>query len=510
MQNNENDINKNQKSKLLANQIRTKLLLDIDKELRKNCKSSSSKIKINSFTPSQIRKKYSQKTVFIVETKIYSSRLDDINEFLISNFYQSIKPDSKEDIQSPTQFEDVDLLDIKLSKKISIGERKLELQKLKSVNVNQSSKDIQQKFNRVDINLKRPSNKRHKSTNEIQKVIEEFGEGSEKKIESIKRLWKICKQAKKKCAKKIKHSKINQQEHSTKLPSKSKIKRKSSMFMKDNNLEEKIFSNDKNNDSPVKLRRAIRKSVSLKGDQILEFIKNNKKKLNLVEKEKISPIKRLKSPKRSKKKVLYKEILNIPKENKDQKDNYEMFDSPNTARIPMESNYLNNNYSISDNKKKSVFLKSYIGNFYLKKQLSSIIEEKDKDKEDIKKNNNEVLSSPRKSKKIGKMPKTADTRKNEAKLNYEKKKSINHKIIELKLKKKKRIIKDKFGLDDSGEDSFLYKKQKSICELKLIHNAFCKKKPKNITKNNSIANGSEIYKNIEGANRRRLSKMKSK
>ena len=127
VQNNENNLNKNTKFKLLANQVRTKLLLNIDKELRINIKSSSNNIKINSFTPAQIRKKYSQKTVFIVETKIYSSKSDEINEYLISNFYQNIKPDSKEEIQSPTQFEDVNLLDIKLSKKISIGERKLEI-----------------------------------------------------------------------------------------------------------------------------------------------------------------------------------------------------------------------------------------------------------------------------------------------------------------------------------------------------------------------------------------------
>ena len=117
MQNKENDEDKNKKSKLLANKIRTKLLLDIDKELRTNIKSSPTNIKINSFSPSQIHKKYSQKTVFIVETILYSSKSDEINEFLISNFYQNIKPDSKEEIQSPTQLEDVDLMNIKLSKK---------------------------------------------------------------------------------------------------------------------------------------------------------------------------------------------------------------------------------------------------------------------------------------------------------------------------------------------------------------------------------------------------------
>ena len=514
MENNENDEDKNKKSKLLANKIRTKLLLDIDKELRINIKSSSTNIKINSFSPSQIRKKYSQKTVFIVETILYSSKSDEINEFLISNFYQNIKPDSKDEIQSPTQFEDVDLMNIKLSKKINIGERKLELQKLKSEkNANQSSKDIQQKFNKADINLKRPSNKRHKSTNEIQKVIEEFGEGSEKKIESIKKLWKICKQAKKKYIKKKKHSKIILQEHLSKQSSKTKIKRKSSMFMKENKLEQKIFNNDKINDSPVRLKRAIRKSVSLKGDQILQFIKNSKKKLNLVEKEKSSPIKRLKSPKRSKKKLTHKDLFNNLKENKEQKENFEIFATPrNSNRTSIDSNYFNNNYPISENKMKTGCIKSYISNFMLKKQLSSIIEEKDKDKEDVKKDDNEILSSPRKCKKNGKIPKTAGERKKDSKINDEKKKSIanNNKMTEVKIKKRKKINKDKIELDNSSMDNFFNKKQQSNCEVKLFHNALCKKKMKNTCRNNFILNGTDIYKNSDGVNRKKISKMKSK
>ena len=510
-ENNENTLNKIPKSKLLANKVRTKLLLDIDKELRSNIKSSSNNIKINSFTPTQIRKKYSQKTVFIVETKIYSSKSDEINEYLISNFYQNIKPDSKEEIQSPTQFEDVNLLDIKLSKKISIGERKLELQKLKSIkSSNQSSKDIQQKFNKAEINLKRPSNKRHKSTNEIQKVIDEFGEGSETKIESIKKLWKICKQAKKKYIKKIKHTKINPQEHL--LKQSLKIKRKSSMFMKDNNLEQKIFNNDKNNDSPSKLRRAIRKSVSLKGDQILEFIKNNKKKLNLVEKDRLSPIKRIRSPKRSKKKITHKELFSNHRDNKDQRESYELlFESPKISnRSSVDCNYCNNsNYPISENRAKGCF--KYLNNFFLKKQLSSIMEEKHKDKEDVKKNENDPLSSPRKIKKSTKIPKTADSKKKEIRINDEKKKSVanNNKIIESKFKKKKKIIKDKFELDDSGMDSFFNKKQKSICEIKFFHNELCKKKSKNYCKNNSVVNASDICRNNDIVNRKKISKMKS-
>ena len=255
------------------------------------------------------------------------------------------------------------------------------------------------------------------------------------------------------------------------------------MFMKDNKLEEKIFNNDKSNDSPLKLKRVIRKSVSLKGDQILEFIKNNKKQLNLVEKDRLSPLKRIRSPKRSKKKVTHKELFNNLKDNKKQRESYELlFESPKISnRSSVDYNYYNNsNYPISENRAKGCF-KPYLNNFFLKKQLSSIMEEKHKDKQDTKKNDNESLSSPRKIKKSGKIPKTADSKKKEIRINYEKQKSFanNSKIIESKFKKKKKIIKDKFELDVSGMDSFFNKKQKSICENKLFHNELCKKKTKN-------------------------------
>ena len=148
----------------------------------------------------------------------------------------------------------------------------------------------------------------------------------------------------------------------------------------------------------------------------------------------------------------------------------------------------------------------------LKKQLSSIIEEKDKDKEDVKKDDNEILSSPRKCKKNGKIPKTAGERKKDSKINDEKKKSIanNNKMTEVKIKKRKKINKDKIELDNSSMDNFFNKKQQSNCEVKLFHNALCKKKMKNNCRNNFILNGTDIYKNSDGVNRKKISKMKSK
>ena len=111
-----NGSNKKLKSNFLANEIRTKLLLKIDQEMKLNSKLHSSGILINSLTPYEINKKYEQKTILIEETIIYSNLSNETNTNSASNFNQNIRHDSKDDILSPCE-EYVNLREIKLKKK---------------------------------------------------------------------------------------------------------------------------------------------------------------------------------------------------------------------------------------------------------------------------------------------------------------------------------------------------------------------------------------------------------
>ena len=567
------------RSNFLANEIRTKLLLKIDQEMKINSKILSSGIMINSLTPYEINKKYAQKIILIEETIFYSSSNTETNSILTSNFNQNTRHDSKDDILSPCE-EYVNLRDIKLKKKIRIGERKFEAKKIKD-DLNINTKEIEESVSKVlpteiNINNRKSPKKRHNSSIEIKKVIEEFGELSEEKIINIRKLWKICRNAKRKYFIKKKHLKLNLQECSStnKICNRSKKtkKRKSSYLTKDeedsdiekentntrfespcrkinNTIINLNFNNSNLNTINGILNNPIRKSFSLKGEQILGLRKSSKKKVNIIEKKKNT----IPSPRKVRKKT--------DKNNKEKDiciktddDTPYLFDIPKKRMHSSIDGVPINSIDDIEIRPKSGFSKGANKNCKLKKQLSKIEEEREKEKDDkisnendeenshkkdylkkrsylshenidiivpkdsIKKNSNNKNDSPKKLRKLhtntiintNKILKTMENKKNkgrktsleEKQVSFQNPKKNNINETECKQKPKIKLIKKKYDFEDANAVNFFSKKQKSTISVK--------KKNKMKSKNNKNKNDFDNDKNYEQVNKKKIEHIKSK
>ena len=564
-----NGNNKKLKSNFLANEIRTKLLLKIDQEMKLNSKLHSSGILINSLTPYEINKKYEQKTILIEETIIYSNLSNETNTNSASNFNQNIRHDSKDDILSPCE-EYVNLREIKLKKKIRIGERKFETKKIKD-DLNINTKEIEESVSKVlpteiNINNRKSPKKRHNSSIEIKKVIQEFGELSEEKIINIRKLWKICRNAKGKNCKK-KHPKLNLQEHSNSNKScirNKKVKnRRSSFFAKDEDDSDDIKKANIKSKSPCRkintinnsnlnsinniFNNPIRKSISLKGEQISSFRRNTTKKVNLIEKKKNN----IPSPRKVRKKT---DKINKEKEiciKTDDETPY-LFDIPKKRMHSSIDGVPINGIDEIEIRPKSGFSKGVFRNYKLKKQLSKIEEEREKEKDDkisnendddssykkdyfkkrsylshenidfvlppenIKKCGNNKNDSPKKIRKLhtnkmlhtNKVLKTLENKNSKGrKISLEEKQvsfgnSKNVYETECKQKPKMKLIKNKYDFEEENADNFFHKKQKSTISIK--------KKNKIKSKNNKNKNDLEIDKNNDIANKKKIGHVKSK
>ena len=543
-----------------------------------NSRNLSSGILINSLTPYEINKKYEQKIILIEETTFYSNSSNETNSNISSNYNQNIKHDSKDEILSPCE-EYVNLRDIRLKKKIRIGERKFETKKIKD-DLNINTKDIENSVckvlpSEININNRKSPRKRHNSSIEIKKVIQEFGELSEEKIINIRKLWKICRNAKRKNLKK-KHPKLNLHEYSNSnkqcIRNKKTRKRKSSFFTKDedetdtekennnsknespyhkinNSIISNTFNNSNINNINNFITSSIRKSFSLKGDQILGLNRSSKKKVNIIEKKKNN----IPSPRKIRKKT---DKMNKEKDifiKTDDETPY-LFDIPKKRMHSSIDGVPINGIDDIEIRPKSGFSKGAFRNCKLKKQLSKIEEEREKEKDDkisneneeendvkkdyvkkrsylshegidfilpqetIKKYNNNKGDSPKKIRKLhtnkilhsSKMFKTMENKKNKGRKTSMEEKQVsfhNSKIndvneTECKQKPKMKLIKKKFDFEDENAVSFFRKKQKSTMSIK--------KKKKIKSKNIKNKNDVEIDKNNDEVNKKKIEHIKSK